>query len=315
MREMTEIVLALLGVVRQAVRDLLDFVRADDAPSRMRYRLNRLWRRRGFRRFVRVYVPALAFVGGVAWLGSNQALYDAVAARGEALREAVAERPEFAITKVEVVGATSVVESEILARLDPGRGGRPTSSLDVDTAALRAEVESLGWVRSARVTLTPPDAIRIDVEERVPAAVWRSAGRVTLIDPTGAEIEQLAARSDWAELPLVVGPDAAENVSEALTLLADAVDLTPRIIGFVRVGERRWDIHLTEGKVLMLPADKPRDALQRILQLHRTEGLLDRDVTVVDYRAPGRPTVRLGTHAQERLRELRDPKSAEETDA
>jgi len=83
----------------------------------------------------------------------------------------------------------------------------------------------------------------------------------------------------------------------------------------VRVGERRWDIHLTEGKVLMLPAEHPREALKRILLLHRTEGLLDRDVTVVDYRAPGRPSVRLGAHAQESLKEQRAPKSIEETDA
>ncbi len=315
MRPMTEISYALAGAARDGVQSLVDFMTADGGPSRMRYRLNRLWRRRSVRRFVRLYVPALAVVGGLVWLSSNETLYHAVEERAEAMRATVAQRPEFAISSVEVVGATSVVESEILSRFDPGEDGRPVSSLDVDTAALRREVERLGWVKSARVTLMPPDAIRIDVEERVPAAVWRSAGRVTLIDPAGAEIEPLAQRSEWSELPLVVGPDAAENVAEALTLLADAVDLTPRIVGFVRVGERRWDVHLTEGKVLMLPADKPRDALKRILLLHRTEGLLDRDVTVVDYRAPGRPTVRLGPSAQDRLRELRDPNFVEETDA
>ncbi len=315
MRPMTEIAHALVGAARGGLRSLANFVTADDAPSRMRYRLNRLWRRRSVRRFAMVYAPCLAAAGGVFWLVSNQALYNAAADRMAEVRDAVAKRPEFAISSVEVIGATSVVESQILSRFDPEEDGSPVSSLDVDTAALREEVERLGWVRSARVALIPPDAIRIDVEERVPAAVWRSAGQLILIDPTGDEIEALAERSEWGELPLVVGSDAAENVAEALALLADAVDLTPRIIGFVRVGERRWDIHLTEGKVLMLPADNPRDALDRILLLHRTEGLLDRDVAVVDYRAPGRPTVRLGPAAQDRLRELRDPTFTEETDA
>lgn len=315
MRPMTEITHALVGAARRWVRSLKNAVTSDSAPSLVRYRLNRLWRRRGVRRLATVYAPILAVIGGVVWLGSNQVLYDAVADRAQEMRDAVAKRPEFAISTVEVVGATSLVESQILTRLDPGQKGEPVSSMDVDTARLREEVESLGWVRTARVTLIPPDRLQIDVDERIPAAVWRSAGQVSLIDPEGAEIEALSERSDWSELPLVVGPDAAENVSEALTLLADAVDLSPRIIGFVRVGERRWDIHMTEGMVLMLPAEAPREALGRILLLHRTEGLLDRDLTVVDYRAPDRPTVRLDSNALERLREMRDPTLNEETDA
>ncbi len=315
MRPMTEITYALIGAGRNWVRSLGDFVTSDSAPSRLQYRLNRLWRRRSFRRFTTVYAPVLAVIGAIGWLGSNEVFYNAAADRAQAMRDAVAKRPEFAISTIEVVGATSLVESQILTRLDPGQGDEPVSSMDIDTASLRKKVESLGWVRSARVTLIPPDQLRVDVDERLPAAVWRSAGRISLIDPDGAEIETLSERSDWAELPLVVGSDAAENVAEALTLLADAMDLTPRIIGFVRVGERRWDIHMTEGMVLMLPAEDPRDALGRILMLHRTEGLLDRDVTVVDYRAPDRPTVRLGSNALERLRELRDPTLKEETDA
>src|SRR6185436_14321932 len=76
--------------------------RRDPAPSRLRYKLNRLWLRPAFRRATNFGVPAA--VGLLAAL-TLMAQYDV---RGQVLalvgsaREAIIDRPQFVITEVSV---------------------------------------------------------------------------------------------------------------------------------------------------------------------------------------------------------------------
>ena len=69
--------------------------------------------------------------------------------------------------------------------------------------------------------------------------------------------------------------------------------MAERVRGLVRIGERRWDMVLDRGQRIMLPTEKPTVALDRVMQMEATQDLLARDVSVVDMRNPGRPTVRL----------------------
>ena len=53
---------------------------------------------------------------------------------------------------------------------------------------------------------------------------------------------------------------------------------------------------------ILLPAVQPVAALERVIAMHQAQGLLDRDVTVVDLRNPARPTLRLSQSAMNILR-------------
>jgi cell division protein FtsQ len=271
------------------------------ASSPLRYRLSRLWRRRSVRRALTVQAPALAFAGVAALLASDPAVHAMVAERAGAVRAALTARPEFAIRRIVVDDAGPMVEAEIRAVLGDALGA---SSIDLDVGALRRRIESLGWVESARVALDAREELRVAVTERVAAAVWRRDGEPHLIDAHGAEIAPAFSRADHPELPLVAGKGAAEAVAEALALHRAAGPLALRIRGFVRVGERRWDVVLAEGKTLMLPEADPLAALEAALAMQAREAVFERDAAALDLRLPDRPTLRLTPRGVETLAEI-----------
>jgi cell division protein FtsQ len=282
--------------------------RSDDgsAAALLRYRLGRLWRRRWLRRAVTVQLPALALAVAAAALASDPRVHAGVSAQWRMVREALTARPEFAIRRIEIEGASSMVEAEVRAALTDALGA---SALDIDADAVRRRVESLGWVRSARVALEAPEALRVAVVERVAAAIWRVNGEPWLIDARGEVIEPAFSRADHPDLPLVVGEGAERAMDEARAILSAAGPLGPRIRGLIRVGDRRWDVALDRDVVLSLPAEGAAAAMARAVQLHRDAALFDRDIAGVDLRIVERPVVRLTERAQ---RTLADPLTGEE---
>ncbi len=282
--------------------------RAADAPL-WRYRLARLWRRRAFRRAVLVQGPALALAAAAAALASDPQVHAALADKAQAVRAALTARPEFAIRRIEIEGASPAVRAEILAALTDAMGA---SSLNLDANAVRRRVEALGWVASARVSLEAPEGLRVAVDERTATAVWRIGGEPVLIDRAGVVIEPAFRRADHPDLPLVAGDGADAAVDEALAVLAEAGPLAPRVRGLVRVGARRWDVVLAGATreedadvTLKLPADDAPAAMARAAALQSEHALFDRDIRAVDLRLPGRPTVRLSARALARLAALR----------
>ena len=304
---------------------------SDPAPSRLRYRLARLWRRRGVRRFVLSQGPALLLALALVRLAADPATHAAVADAAERMRAALTARPEFAIRRLVIEGASPPVEAEIRAALGDAVGA---SSLDLDAAAARRRLEDLGWVASARVSLEAPEALRVAVEERRAVALWRIDGEPWLIARDGARIAPAFSRADHPDLPLLAGDGAERAVPEALAVLKAAGPVTERVRGLVRVGDRRWDVVLEPPAAdptalasaadpdapalvaeaappapirIMLPAEGAAQAMRAAVALHRAKGVLDAAVTRFDLRLPGRPTLRLTPEAQELMRLRRLP--------
>jgi cell division protein FtsQ len=63
------------------------------------------------------------------------------------------------------------------------------------------------------------------------------------------------------------------------------------------VSHRRWDLFLDNGVQVMLPEVEPLKAAQKLQDLDKKSGLLDRDLTVVDLRLPDRVAIRLSDDA------------------
>ena len=269
--------------------------RADDpAPSRLAYRIERLMLTPRFRFFLRWGLPALlvaALVGGVAFEEERRGrLIGAV----REIRAEIEARPEFAVTMMAVDGASEDVDRDIreVAHFD-----FPVSSFDIDLAALRATVEQLDAVRSARVRIRTGGVLEIDVAERMPVAIWRTREGLSLLDTDGVRVAALPTRLKRPDLPLLAGEGADHAVAEALDVIEASGPLHSKVRGLVRVGERRWDVALSGGQTLMLPEDGPVEAMDRIVALDGAGDVLSRDVLHLDFRNPDRPTARLGPDA------------------
>jgi cell division protein FtsQ len=171
------------------------------------------------------------------------------------------------------------------------RAGQPITSLDLN--AMKARVEQVGWVKSARVVRLLPDTLMVDVVEHDRLAVWQTRGQVFVIDGNGKAISG-ADPGRYPDLPLVVGAGADAAAAAILPLLAERPRLMSRIDALVRVDERRWDLRLRDGSLIQLPATKQEAALIQLDALDQRERLLELGFSRIDLRTEGQVAVRPG---------------------
>ena len=275
---------------------------SDPSPSRFRYRFERLWLKPSVRQVVRVWLP-LAIAGVAIWVASSDpAIRAGVQAKWTQTYEAIAARPELQVSTVVFADVSQNLQQQILMVTGIEL---PISSLELDVTDLKAVIETLDAVESAEVRVLSGGMLEIATVERAPVVVWRDGDALRLIDGEGHRVAEIARRSARGDLPLIVGMGAESEVGEVINLVDVIAPVADRLRGFVRVGERRWDVVLDRGQTIMLPEYGAVTALRRVIALHQAEDLLSRDVTVVDMRNGERPVLRLTDEAIAELRRLR----------
>lgn len=283
--------------------------RRDPAPSRLRYRLTRIWLRPGVRRGVNFGVPLAAGLLASWTLMAQLDVRGHVSAWAAAIHEKIVDRPQFTITSISVPGVSRDLAEQIrvaaFVRL-------PASSLELDVNAVRERIEVLDAVQRARVRALPSGVLEIQAVERVPVVVWRAPDGIELLDPDGVRVAEVDSRMRRPDLPLIAGAGADTHVPEALALLKMAEPVGARVRGLVRVGERRWDLALDREQTVKLPEADPMAALGRVMILEANGEVLKRDVSVVDMRDPGRPMLRLTERAMDELKRLKAGKKGED---
>jgi len=195
------------------------------------------------------------------------------------------------VHEVLVRGRELTARDDLIAALDI-RAGMPI--LAIDMAEARQRVESLGWVKSAKLARRLPDTIYLQIEERRALALWQNQGRVALIDRDG-EVIQRHELERYAALPLVVGEDAPRHAAQLLDLLRTYPAVEGQVEAAVRVSGRRWNLVLRNGIDIRLPADDVAQALDRLAEYQREHALFERDVVAVDLRVPDRLIVRVSS--------------------
>ncbi len=271
--------------------------RRDRAPSRLAFRLQRLWLTPVVRALTRIGAPifAVTLVAGL-WFGDEGRRADFVEWADD-IKLQIQNRPEFRVTDLQVVGAGPEVEDAVRMLLPLSL---PASSFAIDLTAYHEAIARLDAVKDASV-IVHSGTLEVKVIEREPVILWRTPSGVEMLDEGGHRVASLTRRDARPDLPLIVGEGADTAVPEALEILSSAEAVLPKMRGLVRMGERRWDIALADDRRVMLPEKNPVRAVERVLALDRTDDLLSRDFSVIDLRNADRPTVRLTANALEQF--------------
>ena len=230
---------------------------------------------------------AIVLAGGGWWLERSGVI--AAAARS-------AERAFFAwtaswgmaVNDVQVEGRERASRAAILSALGVERG---TPILAVDPEEAKRRLESIAWVRSASVERRLPDALYIRLVERQPLAFWQRQGKLVLVDRDGVVVPSDHLES-FGALLVLVGPDAPAAGAALLDMLAGEPELAPHVAAAVRIGGRRWNLRLDSGIDVALPEEDPASAWHRLARLERSDGILERDIELVDLRLTDRLVVR-----------------------
>lgn len=284
-------------------------VHRDPAPSKWRYRWQRMMLTPGFRAAMRVGVPLMLIAVIAATYFSREERRDAFFAQIASVKAEIQQRPEFMVADLTVLGADARITADI-QRVLPVTF--PISSFDLDLEDMRRTVAALNAVEEARVRIGEGGALIIDVTPRVAVAMWRENGVLKLIDAQGVFVSVAETRAERRDLPLIAGDGAQAHITQALALFEAASPIADRVRGLVRMGERRWDLVLDGGQRVLLPQDNAMAAIDRVIALNEAQDLLKRDVAAVDMRNPARPTIRMNTEAATAFRRVSDEGVAEQ---
>lgn len=285
--------------------------RADPAPSRWSWRLQRLMLTPAFLFCLRVGVPFIAMFALGTWYLSNPDTRAAIMTTVAEARAAIEQRPEFMVNLMAIDGGDAELSQAIRAAV-PLKF--PLSSFDLDPAEIRTRLLELPPIKEVSVRIRPGGVLQVNVVPRVPVAIWRTAQGLTLIDDTGAFVAPISHRSARPKLPVIAGAGAADHVDEALQLVSAAAPLGDRLRGLVRMGDRRWDVVLDRNQRILLPTQGAVRALERVIVLEATptRKVLSRDIARIDLRLQGRPTVRMNPAATEEWLRIRQLNSGKE---
>ncbi len=276
--------------------------RHDPAPSRIRYRWQRLWLTPTFRTFLRVGPIVLILCAIAHWAITEPRVGAFVSQKISDTRESFANREEFKLTAINIQGAGPELSFDVREAVDLHL---PISSFDVDLDEINARIVGLPAVSDARVKVLQGGILDITVRERLPVMLWRTDTGLHLIDRDGVELGTVDRRIDRTDLPLISGDGAPAQVLEAIALFQAAVPLEDRVRGLIRMGERRWDVVLDRDQRILLPEQGAVQALERVIGLDAADDILARDLSLVDIRDPKRVTLGLNQNARDELVRVR----------
>lgn len=234
-----------------------------------------------------VVATGLALLVAATWVWHNGAAQRLVTGAHVRLIHASAGIG-FEIRGVFVVGRKRTPREQLIAALGADRGA-PILALDLDAA--RRRMLALPWVRSVSIERLLPDTVVVRLIEREPIALWQQDGVFALLDD-GGEVIADAPTAQFADLIVVVGGDAPPHTAALLGLLAAEPELQPLVKAAVRIGGRRWDLHIEGGLEVRLPADDPAQAWHQLARYQRQHRLLEKGLETVDMRLADRLIVR-----------------------
>lgn len=244
-------------------------------------------RRHGLRVFSFGAVTALLLVGLTAY-GLVAAGY--VQRWGEALAAsfyAATAEAGFGIESVTLSGRERLSKEAVLAALGVSRGD-PLLAFDAEAA--RARLIELDWVKEARVMRRLPGTIIVTVEEKQPLALWLIEGRAALIDRAGGVITARDIEA-FKHLPVVVNASANLAAADLIDRLQQHPRIAREVAQAVFVSERRWDLHMKNGIVVMLPERAVTLGLVRLDRMILEDDILRRAVIAIDLRSTKRTYV------------------------
>jgi cell division protein FtsQ len=204
----------------------------------------------------------------------------------------------FNLTDVLVEGRQNAPIDTIL-KVIKARRGDPL--LSYDPYEIKKQLEEIPWIRQAVVKRQLPGIIFIQLNERQPVALWQHQQKHYLVDDKGVVISSENLQP-FEKLPIIVGRDAPVQAPQVLRLLEKFPEIRSRITALVRVGERRWDLHIDRTLNVKLPESNVEEALVRLDLLMKQKKLNSKEVSVIDLRVKNQMVMRLSPAAAMRLK-------------
>jgi cell division protein FtsQ len=234
-----------------------------------------------------IYAGCVAAVCGVSFALWKSGSFARIGTFASEQTYALTAAAGFRVDEIVITGRSHVPQDQILKRLGAAHGA---SIFSVDLEEAKAALLEIPRLKEARVSRRLPSRIVVSIAEREPVALWQYNKKISLIDADGVILssDNLDA---YGDLPLVVGDDAGKTAAALFALLKAEPEISSEIASAARVGDRRWDLHLKNGVVVMLPAQDAELALARLARVEARDKILSKDILRIDLRLPDKMVV------------------------
>ena len=266
------------------------FRKRDPAPSRLRYKFSRWMLSPLIKKVTFFGFPLIILAIPILIYFQDQKNKQQLEEVAFDLYRKIIERPEFMLDALSIEGASDSLNAEIREVLGLHF---PISSFDLDLAELRERVLSLPPVEIAEAHIKGGGILHIKVDEKIPALLLKKEIGFNILSENGEYIRSVSSRQHFSDLPVITGEGAENAASQATAIFKTIYRNLDQVRGLVFVGQRRWNIIMTSGQVVMLPENDPEQAIQKILILDKAEQILSRQIAVFDFRLPSRITLRV----------------------
>ena len=266
------------------------FRKRDPAPSRLRYKFSRWMLSPLIKKAVVYGFPLVVFAVPILIYFQDQKNREQLEELALDLYRKVIERPEFMLNALSIEGASDNLNAEIREVLGLHF---PVSSFDLDIADLRKRVLTLPPVEIAEARIKGGGILHIKVNEKTPALLLKEKIGFTVLSKQGEFIRSVSSREHFSGLPVIIGKGAENAAAQANAIFKEIYGKLDQVRGLVFVGQRRWNLIMASGQVVMLPEKNPEHAIQKIIILDKAEQILSRNISVFDLRLPSRITLRI----------------------
>ncbi len=206
-----------------------------------------------------------------------------VSRTGEATRHTINQimaDAGFGIGSIRISGNHRTDPADILAAL----GFAPGESIfAADVQAARRHLLSLEWVADAEVRRQYPDLITISIAEKLPFALWETPNGTYVVERSGRNVGLFDPHA-FPHLPVLIGDGAPQLAAELVDGVAAHRATAARVVGYVRVSGRRWNLLLSGDVVVKLPEEGWQKQLDLLEHLIVDKAILERDISEIDLR-------------------------------
>ncbi len=226
-----------------------------------------------------VFFIIALIVGTAAWMGQSMSV---VSGTMNNLTDGFVKTVGLSVDTIRIYHAAPEQEQRIRASIGVREGD---SMFRADPDLLKDRLDQVKGLGDVQVHRFWPGQISIFVTPLEATVLLWDGEKHIAMNPMGREVPDIDVAN--AGFPVVSGEGAVIASSDLMADLAGFPAIESRLGYAQRIGERRWDLVMTSGVRVQLPAGDARyEALDRLSRLQRQTGLLDRRVENIDLRDP-----------------------------
>ena len=261
----------------------------DPAPSRLYYKINRLFYGLWFRLVLIIVFLVVSILVSKKFLFKDIDLNAEIRILSEESSAIYKGLTELSITRIFVKGAQESLKKEIITLIE-NAATEGFSALKAQ--ALREKIEDIRKVKKAFVKFSTDGLVIVNVIERKEAVVFFNNDLYEVLDSNGIILSIKQNYEGLSSFPLIVGKDASKNINKLLELVNEIGSYQSEVLYYEWVGERRWDIHMKSEMVFKLPENNLNKGLKVMRMFLRETNKLSRTAVSVDLRNIDKPIIR-----------------------